>query len=320
MTTFTGPFAQLLEDFIDLKRSIGFKYIKEANYLKQFGDFSVLRGLTDPFLTKELAEAWCARRPYENGRRDPQQRTTSLRQFALYLISIGHKAYIPVNQDYIRHRKSEFSVYVFTHKEMEIIFDQSNRVYPHRRSTMHLVMPVLIRLLYSTGLRIMEALSLQLRDVNISEGILHIAKAKFNKDRLLPISENMRSILKDYCEAAHPLYRPEDHLFIGTARTPYSHHEIYYRFRELLAMANIPHAGRGNGPRIHDLRHTFCCHTLQRAIAEKKELTNMLPLLSEYLGHESLAATSRYIRMTSEVYPDVQQAIEQLCAYVIPEV
>lgn len=277
MTTFSGPFAQLLEGFIELKRSTGFKYVKEAAYLKRFGEFSISQGITD-------------------------------------------NAYIPVNQAHIRQRKSEFSVYVFTHGEMDAIFDQSNRIYPHRRSTMHLVLPILIRLLYSTGLRIMEALHLQLQDVNLSDGILRIANAKFNKDRLIPISESMHAILKNYCGLMHPLYRPEDYLFIGTTRSPYSHHEVYYRFRELLVMANIPHAGRGYGPRIHDIRHTFCCHTLQKAVAAKKNLTNMLPLLSEYLGHESLAATSRYLRMTSEVYPDVQDAVERLCAYVIPEV
>ena len=67
-------------------------------------------------------------------------------------------------------------------------------------------------------------------------------------------------------------------------------------------------------------RHTFCCHTLQKAIQEGSDLTNMLSLLSEYLGHESLIATSRYLRMTAEVYPSVQEIVERLCAHVIPEV
>jgi hypothetical protein len=46
----------------------------------------------------------------------------------------------------------------------------------------------------------------------------------------------------------------------------------------------------------------------------------MLPLLSEYLGHESLIATSRYLRMTAEVYPSVQETVERMCAHVIPKV
>jgi integrase len=320
MIIFTGPFANLLEGFVNLKHSTGFKYIKEAAYLRQFGNFCVSEGITEPVLTKELADGWCKKFPHERGRNDTRQRITCLRQFALYLISLGHNAYIPINQAHIRQRKSEFSVYVFTNSEMETIFEQSNRIYPNRRSTMHLVLPVLIRLLYSSGLRIMEALNLQLKHVDFSEGIIRITNAKFDKDRHLPLSDSMRATLQEYCVVMHPRHCTEDYLFVGISRAPLTHHSIYIRFRELLVMAGIPHAGRGNGPRIHDIRHTFCCHTLQKAIQLESDLTNMLPLLSEYLGHESLVATSRYLRMTAEVYPSIQEAIERLCAHVIPGV
>jgi len=320
VTNFNGPFACLLDDFIELKRSTGYKYVKESNYLKQFSDFSVLAGMTEPKLTKEVSDAWCTARPYENGRNVTQQRITCLRQFALYLLDMGHDTYIPVNQEHVRQRKSEFYAYIFTHDEIDSIFRQSNRIYPHRRSTMHLVMPVLVRLLYCTGIRVMEALSLRLKDIDQTEGIIKIVNAKFDKDRMLPLSASMQGILKEYCEVMHPHFHHEEHLFVGVSRTSLSHHEIYVRFRELLVMAGIPHAGRGNGPRIHDIRHTFCCHTLQQAISSGADLTNMLPLLSEYLGHESLAATSRYLRMTAEVYPSVLSAVEKLCSCVIPEV
>lgn len=320
MTNFIGPFSSLLKDFIDLKRSTGYKYVKEAAYLQQFGSYCVSKEITEPALTKELADGWCEKFPHERGRNDTQQRITCLRQFALYLVSLGKNAYIPVNQAHIHQRKSEFSVYVFTHNEMGAIFEKSNRIYPNRRSTMHLVLPVLIRLLYSSGLRVMEALNLQLKHVDFSEGIIRIANAKFNKDRLLPLSDSMRTVLQEYCAIMHPLNSPEDYLFVGVSRVSLTHHVIYTRFRELLVMAGIQHAGRGNGPRIHDVRHTFCCHSLQVAIQVGSDLTNMLPLLSEYLGHESLVATSRYLRMTAEVYPSVQEAVERLCAHVIPEV
>ena len=69
--------------------------------------------------------------------------------------------------------------------------------------------------------------------------------------------------------------------------------------------AGIKHAGRGYGPRIHDIRHTHCCHVLQAASYNKTDLTNMLPALSVYMGHESVAATSQYLKMTAEIYPDI---------------
>lgn len=114
---------------------------------------------------------------------------------ALYFITSGYDAYIPVNLEYIRQRKSKYSAYIFTHEEMERIFKASDNVYPNRRSTMHLVVPVLVRLLYCTGLRVMETIHLQLKNVNLDEGTLFIENAKFNKDRLIPVSEKIHVLL-----------------------------------------------------------------------------------------------------------------------------
>lgn len=317
---FYGPFAGLLHDFVNFKRSMGFKYQKESAYLKQFSEFCVKEGLTDPVLTKELSDAWCSKKPYEQQKNGTDQRVTCLRQFALYLVSIGYDAFIPLHLENKRSRKSKYVAYVFTHDEMDAIISCSDKIFPHRRSTMHLVMPVLVRLLYSTGLRIMEGLRTQLKNVDLVNGIIRVEHAKFDKDRLIPLSSRMLEILKQYCNIMHPKYLPEDFLFIGISRQPYTHHEIYLRFRELLQAAGIPHAGRGNGPRIHDIRHTFCCHTLQKAVNNKVDLNAALPVLSEYLGHESIAATSQYLRMTAEVYPSIINAVNEVCSYVIPEV
>ena len=316
---FKSVFAGLLQDFIDYKRNAGYKYETETGPLKQFDDMCSSMGITAPVITKELMHAWCRKKPYESWRKKYQQRLSAVRQFSIYLAALGCESYIPVNLEYIRQRKSPYSVYVFTHAQMDEIFRQSNRIYPNRRSTMHLVMPVLVRLLYCTGLRVMEALNLKVKHVDLESGILHIEKAKFNKDRLIPVSDSMLNVLKQYCAVMHPLYRVEDYLFVGITRERYSHHNVYLRFRELLMDAGIEHAGRGYGPRIHDIRHTQCCHALHRAVREGADLSNMLPALSVLMGHESLNATSQYLRMTAEVYPDILTAVTKVCADAIPE-
>ena len=181
-------------------------------------------------------DAWCTKKPYEAARSYFQQRVSCIRQLSLYLNTLGYDAYIPVNLEYIRQRKSKYSAYI-------------------RHSTMHLVMPVLIRVLYCTGMRIMEALKLQLKHVDLANGTLMIEASKFNKDRLIPVSASMLEILKQYCSVMHPKYNTEEYLFIGITREPCSHHNVYLRFRELLVSAGIQHAGRGYGPRIHDIRN-----------------------------------------------------------------
>ena len=266
---FNSVFAPFIVDFIEYKRAAGYKYVTEVAYLKKFDDLCCTMDVQTPLLTKDLMDAWCTKKPYEADRGYFQQRVSCIRQLSLYLNTLGYDVYIPVNLEYIRQRKSKYSAYIFTHEEIAKIFSASNQIYPNRHSTMHLVMPVLIRLLYCTGVRIMEALKLQLKHVDLVNGTLMIEAAKFNKDRLIPVSQ---------------------------------------------------HAGRGYGPRIHDIRHTHCCHVLQKASGTGMDLTNMLPALSIYMGHESITATSQYLKMTAEVYPEILDAVEALCAQVIPEV
>lgn len=317
--TVNGPFAALIKEFVKFKQATGYKYQKEYILLRQFADFCTQHQITEAVLTKDISDRWCKIRPYEKPRTN-DQRVTVLRQFAFYLVSMGYDAYIPVDAEDKRSHKSKYTAYIFTHDEIAKILEHSDKIYPNRRSTMHLVMPVLVRLLYSTGLRIMEALNLQLKHIDLTDGIIRIEHAKFDKDRLIPVSASMLDILRQYCKVMHPMFLPEEYLFIGATRRPYGHHDVYLRFREVLLQAGIPHAGRGNGPRIHDVRHTFSCHTLQRAVQQKVDLYAMLPVLSTYMGHESVSATSLYLRMTAEVYPQITDAVNAVCSYVIPEV
>ena len=201
-------------------------------------------------------DAWCTKKPYEAARSYFQQRVSCIRQLSLYLNTLGYDAYIPVNLEYIRQRKSKYSAYIFTHEEIAKIFSASNQIYPNRHSTMHLVMPVLIRVLYCTGMRIMEALKLQLKHVDLANGTLMIEASKFNKDRLIPVSASMLEILKQYCSVMHPKYNTEEYLFIGITREPCSHHNVYLRFRELLVSAesNMPEEDTGQGYMISAIR------------------------------------------------------------------
>ena len=318
MSSFVGPFSGLLDDFVSFKRSMGYKYKTEAVKLADFSRFTVQIGITEPVLTKEIVEAWCKQRPFETRRSSTDSRVSSVRQFALYLVSLGHVAHLPIQSR--GNKQVHYAAYVFTHEEMERIFQCCDRVFPNRHSTMHLVMPVIVRLLYSCGLRISEAVNLQVKHVDLKNGVLEIKEAKNNKDRLVPLSASMLDVCKTYSQAVHRHSNSEDYYFVNADHEPYCRAAIYWRFREILAVAGISHGGRGNGPRLHDVRHTFSVHTLQEADRKGKDLYAVLPVLSAYLGHDSIIATSQYLRMTAEVYPEIMDAVNKVCAYVIPEV
>ncbi len=72
--------------------------------------------------------------------------------------------------------------------------------------------------------------------------------------------------------------------------------------------------------RLDFLRHTFAVHTLKAAIDRQVDIHAMLPVLSAYLGHASVAATEQYVRLTADAFPELQQTLDLTTGWVIPEV
>lgn len=317
-----APFAEEIAGFLGYKRSLGFKYVREEGLLRSFSKFCAGKGWEGPDLTKEIVDAWCEKRPHERERGGGGHcaRVSLIRQFGVYLDSTGRKAHLPVNVAHEMSRHSRYVAYVFSRDEVGRILAAADRIFPNRGSTMHLVMPALLRLMYSSGTRIGETLSIRMRDVGLDSGVIRLTDTKNDKVRLLALSDSMADVLRAYCGILHPDPAPDDYLFRNAYGGRYDNKTVYNRFRAVLMDAGVPHGGRGAGPRIHDMRHTFACHALMRAARDGGDVRALLPVLSEYLGHGSVRATGRYLRMTAEVYPDVASLVEQACSHVVPEV
>jgi integrase/recombinase XerD len=104
----------------------------------------------------------------------------------------------------------------------------------------------------------------------------------------------------------------------GYREGPFCLRTVYGLFRKLLLQCGIPHAGRGTGPRIHDLRHTFAVHTLLRWYRNGEDLDAKLPLLATYLGHQHLSGTQRYLHLTAELFPEITARLDAVFGEVIP--
>jgi integrase len=187
------------------------------------------------------------------------------------------------------------------------------------------IIPAIIRLLYGTGLRISEALSLKNRDVDFNERCLHVRKSKNGEERVIPLSDMLIIVLKQYRDYRNQL--PVSHIcdkdccfFISPNGRHCFSGTVYTWFRKVLSASGIPHQGEHKGPRVHDLRHTFAVHSLARMAKSGMDLYYSLPLLSTFLGHKSLDATEQYVRLTSEMYQDLLNDEKTLCAYVFPKI
>lgn len=92
---------------------------------------------------------------------------------------------------------------------------------------------------------------------------------------------------------------------------------MQYAWQQVLRLAAIPKTD--DGPRIHDLRHTFAVSCLKNWVKQGKDLNALLPVLSAYLGHRRLSATSRYLRLTADMFPEVVAMVEAQFSGMIPD-
>ncbi len=314
---FVGGLKGMLENFIQQKRSLGYKYTVEQDRLRRFSEYTIKHGIEHKSLSKELVMGWTARKKDESVK-TWMHRSSSLRQFALYLQSHGYKAFIPPKKHKVR--RDEYIPYIFTHGEIDRYFQVVDTISPASRSNKHESYPLLFRLLYCCGLRISEAINLRISDIAFDDGVLSIRGAKFDKDRLVPMSGALAEMFAKYHVLFNSDNSPADYFFQNKKGTPLTRNTVYKMYRKLLWTAKISHGGRGKGPRLHDFRHTFCVHTLVKQVKNGVDLYVTLPILSVYLGHNSVRATQRYVRLTAEEYPELIEKISQTCAYVIPEV
>jgi integrase len=312
----TGIFAPLAYDFLEQKRAQGYKYQSEEKILQRFCRFSESFNLETPALSSELVSAWTASRDGEAAK-SRLHRSTCTNQFGKYLKKYGYE--VCATHPLKTSGTHSFVPYIFTHDEISRLLKAADKVRPIAQSrNMHKVLPVLMRTVYGCGLRVSEAVGMRCKDIDLTDGVLTIREGKFAKDRLTPISGSLFDCLSEYRFKAIDWAEDDDFFFMAPDRTMLSPNTVYGRFRRILQEAEIPYCGKGNGPRLHDIRHSFAVHSLQKWVADGKDLTAMLPVLSVYMGHKSIRATSRYLRLTSEVYPDVIRRVEEVCACVIP--
>lgn len=166
----------------------------------------------------------------------------------------------------------------------------------------------LLLLLYASGLRISEALNLDLADVDLQEGLLHIRETKFYKTRLVPTGADLTRVLREYAmlRCKHSPVDPEAPFLLtrqGKRPSRAGAEEAFKHMREQAGVLRVD--GARYQPRLHDLRHTYALTRLLRWYREGADVQRLLPQLATYLGHVHITGTQRYLTMTPEL---LQQA------------
>ena len=312
-------YKKLIEEFLSFKRACGYKYFSEEIILKAFYNYTQEYSESSLGLSQKFLEKWSILGIRE-GRKSLANRVCVIRELGLYLNNQGHKVHI------LRSVKNainkSFTPYVFSQKEMKEIFLTIDTWHnsKHNSYNSNEVYPILFRMLYGCGLRISEALHLKIKNVDIDSGKVIVDVAKNDKQRIVMMSDSLRKICHEYKHTYLFNVNQESTFFgykDGRMRTRGQVNNI---FRQILYKSDIPYLGRGKGPYLHNLRHTFACHTFYQMSKNGIDMNVGITLVSSYLGHESPQATERYLKLTQEVFPELMLKITDYSADIYREV
>jgi len=317
MNKYNGPFKTHIQNFVEVKQALGYKYLVEASCLKRFDRFTVENYKSASALTRAIVMAWCTKKLYEK-QANLCARASVIRQFAIFLDNHGIEAYvIPKN-----HFKSgeKYVPHIYTNTELRKFFQETDKCHycsqcPYR----HLLMPILFRMIYSCGLRVSEARLLKVQEVDLNSGILTINQSKKDNSRLVPMTDELTKKCQTYSKQVHYYSNAEGYFFPMINDRPLTLGNIYKNYRKFLWKAGISHGGRGSGPRIHDFRHSFAVHCLKKWSIEGKDLMTYLPILRVYLGHDCFDETAYYLKLTADVFPEITLKLEKAYSDLIPE-
>ena len=312
---FYGINAFFIREYIGFKRNLGYAFRTEYTF-RMFDNFTIENGATTVGLTKELAEKWAAKRANESDI-TRYKRVNEVINFSIYINNLGYQSYIPRQARYCQ---TTFIPYIFSNEKLKSFFAACERIEVYGNSTIKYVLPVIFRVIYGCGLRANEALSLKCADVFIDKKYIIIREPKNGHDRMLPISKSLADICALYQKQKLSNHTMEDYFFTQKNMRKYAVNTLYRWFRIILWKAGISNGGWGIGPRVHDLRHSFSVHSLESMSRSGLDLYYSLPILSNYLGHKSLETTDKYVRLTSEMYPELMKEVDNICAYLFPEV
>jgi len=282
-----------LEDYLTLRRALGFKLVGEGQLLAQFVTFAAAAGQRTA-----TALEW-ARLPRGGSPNYLSRRLRAVRGFARYLHALDPTCEVPPIE-LLPASKHRPVPYLYRDREVLALMAAARGLRPALRGA---TFEALIGLLACTGLRIGEAIRLDRDDFDPARGVLTVRDSKFGKSREVLLHESAVRALLDYGERRDRLCpRAKDRSFFVTTRgSRLTHPTFYGPFRALLEQAGVRHPSPPRRPRAHDMRHSFAVKTLLGWYRDGDDVAARMPLLSTYLGHVDPAATYWYLSAAPEL-------------------
>lgn len=320
---FNSLYSEKLSLYYELRSKVLSKSARmhELCYLKRFDQYLFDHISSPGQITEYLVNNWVHTVTGKSG--SVENEIIVIRQFLKYLALSGEIVFIPI----IPKVHDDYVPYIFTDDEIARIIHSADRLtVSEKKSDPWLVVefPVIIRLLYSCGLRLGETVRIIMKDVDLENGILKLINTKGDKHRLVPMSPGMTDILAKYVLVLGLTQNSNDWLFPSSLKDDHiSKRSVSYKFAKLLKEVGIRTDSYGKherGPCLHCLRHVFAFKSFSKAERAGRQLNDAIPFLSIYLGHDRLDETVKYLKFSSEMFPETVEIFGSYMDDLLPEV
>lgn len=305
-----------IEAYLQLKRSLGRDYSREAAVLHDFGGFIGESYPSSRDLNGEMFIAWSAglERLSPTVRRDYMQ---IVRNFCLYRQRSYCDSFVPDPLTFPANNQS-LRPHILSESDIARLLDAARSLQPSANSPLRSEdLRIGILLLFTAGLRRSELLRLTLGDFNAEEGTLLIRSTKFHKSRILPLSSSVIAELGAYLALRHERRFPmgtSSPLIWNRQGSPEGKSYTGTGFAQnwcLLCTALQIFTDKKKAPRIHDIRHSFAINTLRQCYIRGQDVQAMLPVLSTYMGHVSIVSTHHYLSFVEEIRSEASERFHQ---------
>jgi integrase/recombinase XerD len=289
-----SDFAQRADEYLQLRRALGFKLNHHGRALRQF--VAYLDAVGASIITADHAIAW-AGLPQRVQPIWLSQRLGVVRGFARYMQAFDPATEVP-SLGIWRPDNRRPVPHLYSQDEVSRLLAAARELKPELRAASH---ETLLGLLSVSGMRVGEALSLSRDEVDLAEGVVTVERGKFNRSRLIPLHPSATSALHAYAENRDRLCpRPRtDAFFLSHSGTRLTYGTVRLTFHQLAVATGL--RSDTAWPRIHDLRHSFAVRTLVDLQRAGADIHARIGTLSIYLGHVKPAGTYWYLSAAPEL-------------------
>lgn len=292
---------EAVNSYLSIRRAAGYDLRSVERTLHSFARFASDRG--EAHIRAESAVEWARMG------RSPHARDARLRavmRLAHHVRAEDPKHEFPHHDDFGPPLNRRVP-YIFSRDQARQLMEASQFL-KLAQSLRPLTYYTLFGLLWTTGLRLAEALALRTDDVTHDR--LLIRSTKFPKSRLTPVHEATVAAIERYLVMRRQVLTEGHHLFVGLHGRPLSQQAVRAVFRCLVRRLGYHHGDSRHTPQVHDLRHSFASIALQCCSYGRDHVGRHLLALTTYMGHTCVASTYWYLRASPQLFGDIALAQE----------